>query len=113
MRRSAEFGATVKYGQRVVQPDLVIHLRRNDTSGDADEGPRVGLIIAKSVGSAVDRHRVARRLRHVARGLVAELGPAERLVIRALPGSRRAGSRCLAQQMRAGLDAVHSRDGRR
>ena len=72
MRRSTEFNATVKYGMRTVQPDIVVHVRRGNDS-DADDGPRVGLIIAKPVGSAVERHRVARRLRHVARTMLGEL----------------------------------------
>ena len=48
-------------------------------------GPKIGLVVAKSVGSAVQRHRVARRLRHVARTVIADLDPADRVVIRALP----------------------------
>lgn len=65
------------------------------------------MIIAKSVGSAVDRHRVARRLRHVARDVLGELQPAEQVVIRALPGSRGAESDDLRRQLRAGLRLIH------
>lgn len=95
-----EFGATVKHGVRAVEPDLVVHMRRT-VGGDA--GPRIGLVVAKSVGSAVQRHRVARRLRHVARAVVNDLDPADRVVIRALPSSRRAVSARLEQQLRDGL----------
>jgi ribonuclease P protein component len=108
MRRSTDFGATVKYGQRVVQRDIVIHYRRVDEPiGNAASGPRVGFIVAKSVGSSVQRHRVARRLRHVARSVLAELRVGEQTVIRALPGSSRAKSACLEQQLRAGLQRIH------
>ncbi|WP_156688676.1 ribonuclease P protein component [Mycobacterium sp. Marseille-P9652] len=102
MRRSTEFDATVRHGTRTAQPDLVVHVRR---CADAGEGsaPRVGLIIAKSVGSAVDRHRVARRLRHVARPMLADFRPCDRVVIRALPGSRTASSARLEQQLRRAL----------
>lgn len=100
MTRSAEFGATVKYGVRAVQPDLVVHVRRDD--GDP-AGPRIGLVIAKSVGNAVQRHQVARQLRHIAQTVVMEMAPSERVVIRALPGSSRAGSARLEQQLRRGL----------
>lgn len=103
MTRSTEFGATVKYGVRAVQPDIVVHARRD---ADAD-GPRIGLVVAKSVGSAVQRHQVARRLRHVARMVLDELDPSERVVIRALPGSRNAISARLQQQLRAGLRRTH------
>jgi ribonuclease P protein component len=112
MRRSSDFSATVKYGTRAAQPDLVIHARQ---AGDgekaagaaAPETPRVGLIIAKSVGTAVQRHSVARRLRHVCRTLLDELSPAEHLVIRALPSSKHVGSDRLEQQLQAGLCGVH------
>lgn len=122
MRRSADFGATVKHGRRAVQPDVIVYSRvigdpRTDPS-DTSEGdaatanpPQVGLIIAKSVGSAVDRHRVARRLRHVARDLLTELQPCERIVIRALPGSNRASSTVLATQLGAGLRSIRRATG--
>lgn len=108
LRRSADFGATVKQGRRAVQPDLVVYGRRPDPLTAVDNAPpRVGLIIAKSVGSAVDRHRVARRLRHVARDFLGELQPAEQVVIRALPGSSGATSEVLRAQLCAGLRSIH------
>jgi ribonuclease P protein component len=102
MRRSTEFDATVKYGTRAAQTDMVVHVRR-DSGRDDDKGPRVGLIIAKQVGSAVERHQVARRLRHVARILVGDLDSVDRVVIRALPSSRNVKSALLEQQLRDGL----------
>ena len=102
MRRSTEFDATVKSGARTVQPDVIVHIRRG-SERDQGNGPRVGLIIAKAVGSAVERHRVARRLRHVVRNMMDELHPADLLVIRALPSSRHASSVRLEQQLRNGL----------
>ncbi|MCV7122811.1 ribonuclease P protein component [Mycobacterium lacus] len=102
MRRSTEFDETVKYGMRGVQPDVIVHVRRG---GDREpgKGPRVGLIIAKPVGSAVERHRVARRLRHVARALVGLLDPSDQVVIRALPSSRQVSSARLEQELQTGL----------
>lgn len=102
MRRSTDFEATVKSGIKAVQPDLVVHVRpgRPDDEGGA---PRVGLIISKPVGSAVERHRVARRLRHVARTMLGDLHESDRVVIRALPSSRNASSARLEQQVRRGL----------
>lgn len=99
MTRSAEFGTTVKRGVRTAQPDIVVHARRDDCA----DGPRIGLVVSKAVGGAVERHRVARRLRHVARAIVPELDPAGRIVIRALPSSRDAVSRRLEKQLRTGL----------
>ncbi|OBK12306.1 ribonuclease P protein component [Mycobacterium asiaticum] len=102
MRRSSEFDATVRYGMRMVQPDVVVHVRRSRQHDDAP-GPRVGLIVAKRVGCAVERHRVARRLRHVARPMLDSLHPLDQVVIRALPSSKHVSSAWLEQQLRTGL----------
>jgi ribonuclease P protein component len=105
MTRSAEFGTTVSLGVRAVQPDLVVHARR---SAEAD-GPRIGLVVAKSVGNAVTRHRVSRQLRHVARSVLDDLDARDRVVIRALPGSRHALSARLEQELRAALARVEAK----
>jgi ribonuclease P protein component len=68
--------------------------------------PRIGFIVAKSVGGAVERHRVARKLRHAARTVLAELNPADRIVVRALPGSRQAGSAQLSAELHAAVQRV-------
>ena len=86
---------------RVAQPDLVVHVRPAEDG--ADGGSQIGLIVSKSVGGSVDRHRVARRLRHVARTVLPELDPPARIVVRALPGSRIATSSRLEEQLRAGV----------
>ena len=106
MKRSTEFSATVKHGVRAVQPDIVVHARR-EIDPETEPGPRIGLVVAKSVGSSVQRHRVARRLRHVARSVVQELNSRDRVVIRALPSSRHAISARLEQQVRAALARAH------
>ncbi len=66
-------------------------------------GPRFGLIVSKAVGTAVVRHRVARRLRHICAPLIAELPADTDIVIRALPGAAAASSAELDQQLRAAL----------
>ncbi|MDV3123387.1 ribonuclease P protein component [Mycobacterium sp. 21AC1] len=108
MRRSAEFSATVSRGVRAVQPDVVVHALRN---GADASGPRIGLVVSKSVGNAVERHRVSRRLRHVARAVLPRLDPADLVVIRARPGSRHALSPRLEQQLSAALERVEARRG--
>ncbi|MDG4667327.1 ribonuclease P protein component [Mycobacterium sp. 236(2023)] len=109
MTRSAEFGATVSRGKRAAQPDLVLYTLRSDDSGEP--GPRIGLIVSKAVGNAVQRHAVSRRLRHAARAILDDLDPADRVVIRALPRSRDAVSPRLEQELRAGLDRIRRRSG--
>lgn len=87
-----------------MQPDIIVHVHRDESDCS---GPRVGFVVGKSVGSAVQRHRVARRLRHVASSVLNELDANERVVIRALPGSRHAISARLEQQLRIGLRRSH------
>lgn len=110
MTRSTEFAATVSQGVRAVQPDLVVHALRS-SDGTFGDGPRIGLVVSKSVGSAVQRHRVARRLRHVARTIVDELDPGDRVVIRALPSSSHAISARLEQELRTALRRTRPRTG--
>lgn len=112
MRRSADFGATVKRGRRAVQPDVIVYSRALDDALESSRSsPKVGLIIAKSVGSAVDRHRVARRLRHAVREVLGDLQPDEQLVIRARPSSNGARSDLLKAQLCAGLAAIRRSGG--
>jgi ribonuclease P protein component len=66
-------------------------------------GPRFGLIVSKAVGSAVVRHRVARRLRHMCARVTADLPAETDIVIRALPGAADAGSDELLRQLRGAL----------
>ncbi len=108
MTRSTDFGLTVKRGVRAVQPDLVVHALRSVD----DDAPRIGLVVGKSVGNAVERHRVARRLRHVAYGIVDELEAGDRVVIRALPGSRDAVSATLDRELRTALRRARSGSGK-
>ncbi|WP_111511311.1 ribonuclease P protein component [Mycobacterium kyogaense] len=107
MTRSTEFGDTVSRGTRAAQPDLVVYCLRSDQTEEA--GPRVGLVVSKAVGNAVQRHQVSRRLRHVARTVLPELDVTDRVVIRALPGSRHAVSPRLEQQLRTALRRIRNR----
>ncbi len=49
--------------------------------------PRVGFVVSKSVGNAVTRNRVQRRLRHLALDRLDGLAPGCTLVVRALPAA--------------------------
>ena len=50
---------------------------------------QAGLIISKSVGGSVVRHRVARQIRHALLDPLKKLPNGSQLVVRALPGSAR------------------------
>ncbi|MEH3131052.1 MAG: ribonuclease P protein component [Mycolicibacterium neoaurum] len=111
MTRSTDFGVTVRQGVRAAQPDLVVHAWRDAVGDEKVVGPKIGLVVSKSVGTAVQRHRVARRLRHAAYRLLCDgqsgLDTADRVVIRALPGSRDARSERLETQLRSALTRAH------
>ena len=77
-----DFRATVRHGLRVGRPTLVLHARPS-----AHSGVRVGFIVARSVGNAVTRNRVKRRLRHLAAGQLSATPTGTDVVVRALPGA--------------------------
>jgi ribonuclease P protein component len=62
--------------------------------------PRVGFVVAKSVGPAVTRNLVKRRLRHLVREQLDSLPGSALLVVRAQPGAATAGH----AELRAELD---------
>ncbi len=109
MTRSTEFGVTVSQGAKAAQPDLVLYTWSDETG---EPGPRIGLVVSKAVGNAVQRHRVSRRLRHAARTMLGDFDPADRVVIRALPSSRNAISPRLEQELRTALQRIRIRSGR-
>ncbi|MBF6328776.1 ribonuclease P protein component [Nocardia transvalensis] len=110
LHHRADFSRTVRRGRRIGRPDLVVHVLLSSETGEEGPrptvrigGPRFGLIVSKAVGSAVIRHRVARRLRHMCAPLVAELPEEADIVIRALPGAAQATSAELDRQVRGAL----------
>ncbi|MDR1513355.1 MAG: ribonuclease P protein component [Propionibacteriaceae bacterium] len=80
LRRPADFGSTLRAGRRTGRRSLVLTVR------PTAHGARAGFIVSKTVGNAVVRNRVKRRLRHLVADRLGELGPAD-VVIRALPGA--------------------------
>ena len=78
-----DFARTTKSGFRVTNKSLVGYLYPTSSTLPAI----CGLIISKSVGGAVVRHRVARQLRHGLHDHLNELPLGALVVIRAFPGS--------------------------
>ena len=81
MRRSEDFRRTVRGGVRVGRPTLVLHASVRP-SGTA---PLVGFVVGKTVGNAVTRNRVRRRLRHLAAAELPGTPDSVSVVVRALP----------------------------
>ncbi|NQX13992.1 ribonuclease P protein component [Microbacteriaceae bacterium VKM Ac-2855] len=77
-----DYRNVVRRGVRSTGPHTVSYVRRSD----ADAPARFGFIVAKTVGKAVTRNTVRRRLKAIAHDLLADTAPGTDVVIRALPG---------------------------
>ncbi|MBY4572869.1 ribonuclease P protein component [Gordonia paraffinivorans] len=112
--RGSDFSRTLKSGARVNARDFVVHLapvgpRWPDPSGLRRDvamtgGPWLGLVVSKSVGNAVVRHTVARRLR-AAFAATRHLCPSPEtfVVLRARRSAAESSSDELAEQLRSVL----------
>jgi ribonuclease P protein component len=101
MRRSTEFASVVRAGARARSGHLVVHQFAGLTPGR----PVVGLVVGKSVGGSVVRHRVSRRLRAQLAQRLDRLPDRSGTVVRALTGAGQATS----AQFGADLDAAFAR----
>ncbi|HEY3007912.1 MAG TPA: ribonuclease P protein component [Micromonosporaceae bacterium] len=113
LRRSSDFAAAVRAGRRAARGAVVVHLRVHSDgppgsalAATATLPPRAGFVVSKSVGGAVTRNTVRRRLRHLARGRLASLPPGSTLVVRALPTAANASYARLASDLDAAVGAA-------
>lgn len=77
-----DYRNVVRRGVRSTGPHTVSYVRRTGT----DTPPRFGFIVAKTVGKAVTRNTVRRRLKAIAYELAPATARGTDVVIRALPG---------------------------
>lgn len=113
LRRRPDFTAAVRCGRRAGRARLVVHLDIANVTADGtarpDDAvglPRAGFVVSRSVGDAVTRNRVKRRLRHVVRERLVDLPDGARLVVRALPAAADATSKELAADLDSALARV-------
>ncbi|MGH3719809.1 MAG: ribonuclease P protein component [Pseudonocardiaceae bacterium] len=110
LNRREDFATAVRRGRRATCGAVVVHLAR---VGDASAvgacgapslvGPKVGLVVGRTVGGSVVRHRVQRRLRHLMRSRLASLPAGALVVVRALPASAGASSAALGDDLDGAL----------
>jgi ribonuclease P protein component len=79
---SSDFARATKSGTRVTSQHFVGYLYLSPVTNSASA--KCGLIISKSVGGSVRRHRVARKVRHAVAPQITFLPTGSLLVIRAL-----------------------------
>lgn len=81
--RAEDFRSTMKMGTRASTAHLVLHLQRVQGQTSA----RFGFVVAKTVGGAVQRNLVKRRLRSLSREALLGAFNDGNYVFRALPGA--------------------------
>jgi ribonuclease P protein component len=83
LRTATDFSTTVRSGVRNGRRNVVLYT----AAIAADEPSRIGFIVSKSVGNAVVRNLVKRRLREAGAASLREYGTGFAIVVRALPAS--------------------------
>ena len=109
LRRHGEFASTVRRGRRAGRGVIVVHLMSPEIGSEPARGPRAGFVVPKSVGVAVVRNRVKRRLRHLIRERLGGLPAGSDLVVRALPGAASRSYWQLAADLDGALAAARAR----
>ncbi len=79
---SSDFARATKSGIRVTSQHFVGYLYISPVTNN--EPAKCGLIINKTVGGSVQRHRLARKIRHAVTPVITTLPTGSLLVIRAL-----------------------------
>ena len=98
-----DFRSTMRTGRKIASNHLVTYLKKDLSQGTV----RFGFVVAKSVGGAVSRNLVKRRLRAVARELMAQINPSENIsiVVRALEGAADASFETLKAEFSTSVQA--------
>ncbi|TLM73730.1 ribonuclease P protein component [Pseudarthrobacter sp. NamB4] len=105
LRTAADFSTTVRSGVRNGRRNVVLYT----AAIAADEPSRIGFIVSKSVGNAVVRNLVKRRLREAGAASLREYGTGFAIVVRALPASATASWDQLLSDYNAALESTMTR----
>lgn len=97
-----DYRRLVRRGRRQTTAHAVLYLIHSDEISP----PRFGFIIAKTVGIAVNRNLVRRRLKAVAFEKLSGIAPGTEIVIRALPGAAQADWTSLHSEISDALDGA-------
>jgi ribonuclease P protein component len=100
--KPTDFRLAMKQGRKVATDHLVIYLKRDEAAPHT----RFGFVVAKTVGGAVKRNLVKRRLREIIRELLPEIGSGFTGVVRALPGAAETDWNKLREELRTAATAA-------
>jgi ribonuclease P protein component len=93
--RANDYRNAVRRGTRLGATNAVVYIALRDDALPV----RFGFIVAKTVGGAVIRNQVRRRLKAIGYELTARVEPGTDIVIRALPGSAQASWTILQKEI--------------
>lgn len=94
----------MRTGRKAVGTSVVVYLNSSGTVNS----PRFGFVVSKSVGSAVERNLVKRRLRSAIKDRLSNFRAGQDLVIRALPSSNLSNWDLLTQDLDSCLNHLTS-----
>jgi ribonuclease P protein component len=106
LRSAEDFRSTMRTGRKVTSANLVIYLKRVPGNAQA----RFGFVVAKTVGNAVNRNLVKRRLRNLARTQQSTVNAGFDIVVRALPGSATLSWQDLGTEFQASLAKLSAKE---
>jgi ribonuclease P protein component len=109
LRRSADFTAVLRAGQRAARNTVVVHVLTPTGPPTTAASSRFGLVVGRTVGNSVVRHRVSRRLRGLLAERVGQVPAGADVVVRARPEAAGADSRQLGADLDGALDTVSRR----
>jgi len=123
LKSSSDFSAVTRRGSRARAGAVIVYVlppaaQPDPPSGDEVEPAdapigsdpvRVGLVVGRSVGGSVVRHRVSRRLRPLIGDRLGSLPDGSRMVVRALPETAAASSNALARDLDRALARLTDR----
>lgn len=110
MRHGDEFGEAISSGARSSTRRVVVHFSSGSTRAEA---ARVGFVVSKAVGGAVQRNLVKRRLRAAMAEELGKLTDGTAVVVRALPAASGSSFAELRGDLHRSLRRAEEKDLRR
>lgn len=102
LRSRSDFRLAIRRGRRLRADGLIAHYAAPVDSAP----PRVAVVVGRSLGPAVTRNRLRRRLRHDVRRHLTRLPAGSRLVLRAQPGAGQLTGDALRREVAALIGQV-------